>query len=159
MKREKGRGQFIIALVFVQKREPCAAEGRWVCEFMRARWKGERRGLRLGGIDCRLSGPGVGWIVIATDVQRTARGGTPLFQRTAPQREGARGGIWSCHSKILPPLSHPPGDWTRSPTDSPTKSTGQSLKNYRFLYKESKRKGMKVFHFLQYPFLQVPPLQ
>ncbi|MEQ2254454.1 hypothetical protein ILYODFUR_004004 [Ilyodon furcidens] len=58
-------------------------------------------------------------MVITTDVQKTARGGTPPVPRTAPQREGARGGICSCHSEGLPPLSHPPGDWTRSATDFP----------------------------------------
>jgi len=46
-------------------------------------------GLKIGeGVACRQSNRGVGWIVIATDVQKTARD-TPQLQHTAPRRAGA----------------------------------------------------------------------
>lgn len=41
----------------------------------------------MGGVDCRQGSPGVGCIVIATDVQRAARG-TPQLQHSALLREG-----------------------------------------------------------------------
>lgn len=76
----------------------------------------------MGGVDCRQGSPGVGCIVIATDVQRTARD-TPRLQHSAPLRAGPESAAVTPKGFYLHYRIHPQTG-NKAPGQLSTKGTG-----------------------------------